>query len=317
MVNPDSDLYRAHPDWVLHFPGREPLLRRNQLVLNFAREDVRENILGQLRRLLAGHQIDFVKWDCNRPITDPGWPEAPPERRREVWVRHVRGVYETFAALRAEFPRVIIESCASGGGRVDLGILRLADQVWTSDNTRGADRLPMHYGYSRAYAPITMVDWVEHVASFTGRVESLPFRFHLAMQGVLGVGGDLLQWTDDELAQAREHVATYKRIRPIVQLGVQYWPLPPEDDRRPCAVQYVSRDGSETVVLAYQLRARMGQGARRVHLRGLGPARRYRRESDGAESTGAALRGAGVPILAGDFRPGDWQSELQHWVATG
>jgi alpha-galactosidase len=163
MVNPDSDLYRAHPGWAYHAEGREPTLGRNQMVLNFARDDVREHIFEQLRRLLSDHgSIEFVKWDHNRAWTEVGWPEEP-TRQREVWVRHVLGVYEVMARLRQAFPNLLLESCAGGGGRADLGILRYTDQVWTSDNTDAADRVNIQYGYSRAHTPRVMVNWVTDV----------------------------------------------------------------------------------------------------------------------------------------------------------
>jgi alpha-galactosidase len=321
MVNPDSDLYRAHPDWIFHFENREPTFARNQLVLNFAREDVRANILGQLQRLLREHPMDFLKWDHNRPYTEVGWPAAPREQQREVWVRHVWGVYEVLAALRAEFPDLLIENCAGGGGRVDLGILRLTDQVWVSDNTEASDRLFIQYGYSRAYAPRTMVNWVTDVPNHqTGRENPLEFRFHVAMQGVLGIGGNILAWTPEDLAQTRDLVAEYKRLRLIVQFGTQYWLIPPTAEG-PCAVQYVSGDRRESVLFLYQARGALGQGVQQVRLRGLDPSRRYRRASDGAESTGAALMAAGVPAALtgwhGHNSVTDWRSQVQLWEEAG
>ncbi len=235
-------------------------------------------------------------------------------------MRHVRGVYDVIARLRAEFPDLLIETCAGGGGRADLGILGLADQVWTSDNTEAADRLLIQYGYSHAYAPRTMANWVTDVPNLqTGRESPLDFRFHVAMQGVLGIGGNILGWSSEECARARELVEEYKRLRPIVQLGTQYWLLPPPQIG-PCAVQYVSRDRGETVVLLYQVHALIGQGPRRVRLRGLDPERRYRRAADGAESTGAALMAAGLPIAFPQPPPPrhvrDWLSQAQLWQAV-
>jgi alpha-galactosidase len=319
MVNPDSDLYRAHPDWAYHAEAREPTFGRNQLVLNFARQDVQEAIHAQLKSLLGDHgSIDFVKWDHNRAWTEVGWPEQP-RQQREVWVRHVRGVYDLLARLRSEFPNLLIESCAGGGGRADLGILHWTDQVWTSDNTDAADRLKIQYGYSRAHTPRTMVNWVTDVPNQqTGRVAPLEFRFHVAMQGVLGVGGDIGRWPAEDLAAAQGLIETYKRLRPLVQHGRQYWLLPPAPIG-PCGMQYVSETADETVVFLYQVRGLVGAGMRRARLRGLVPERRYRREADGAESTGAALMGAGVPIdllPRGERHPRlDWLSRIEVWRA--
>src|SRR5207249_990687 len=131
-------------------------LGRNQLVLNFARPDVQASIYEQLRSLLSGHgSIDFLKWDHNRAWTEVGWPEQPAQQR-EVWARHIHGLYAVLGRLRAEFPGLLIEACAGGGGRSDLGMLEWTDQVWTSDNTDAADQLNIQYGYTRAHSPRTM-----------------------------------------------------------------------------------------------------------------------------------------------------------------
>jgi alpha-galactosidase len=317
MVNPDSDLFRAHPDWAYHAEGRSATFGRNQLVLNFARPDVRAAIHEQLRRLLADHgRIEFVKWDHNRAWTEVGWPEQPTQQR-EVWARHVHGLYELFEQLRAEFPHVLFESCAGGGGRADLGMLRVTDQVWTSDNTDAADRLSIQYGYSHAHSPRVMVNWVTDVPNEqTGRLAPLEFRFHVAMQGVLGIGGNISTWSAEELGDARRLVAEYMAIRPLIQHGRQFWLRAPSPIGS-CGVQYVAHDGLSTVVLLYQVRGLRGQGARRFVLHGLQPDRRYRRDRDGAESSGAALMAAGIPaslVASSERHPRlDWRSELQTW----
>ena len=314
MVNPDSDLFRAHPDWAYHIEGRPPTYGRNQLVLNLARDDVRDYVRSSLRRLLADHgRIEFLKWDHNRDWTEVGWPEQP-DRQREVWVRHVQGLYAILQNLREEFPHVLFESCASGGGRADLGMLRWTDQVWTSDNTDAADRLSIQYGYSRAHTPRVMTNWVTDVPNQqTGRVTPLAFRFHVAMQGVLGVGGDISRWSASELEDARRWIEQYKRVRPLVQFGRQYWLLPPQPVG-PCAVQYVSASGEETAVLLYQLRGLVGAGVPRVQLRGLVGSRRYRREMDGLESTGDALMSSGI-VAETDGSGLDWRSRIDLWRA--
>jgi alpha-galactosidase len=313
MVNPNSDLYRVHPDWAYHALGRQPTLERNQVVLNFARPDVQEAIYAQLRSLLTDHgRIDFLKWDHNRAWTEVGWPEAP-EQQREVWVRHVRGLYDLLARLRSEFSHLSIESCAGGGGRADLGILRWTDQVWTSDNTEAADRLSIQYGYSRAHSPRTMVNWVTDVPNRqTGRLAPLELRFHVAMQGVLGVGGDIGRWSADDLDVARRLIEEYKQLRPLIQHGKQHWILiQPPAASGPCVVQYVSHEGGESVVFLYQIRGVLGAGVRRARLRGLVPARRYRRVDDGAESTGAALMGVGIPVDLSSRVAEPWSLDLR------
>jgi len=164
-----------------------------------------------------------------------------------------------------------------------------------------------------------MVNWVTDVPNQqTGRSEPLAFRFHVAMQGVLGIGGHIGEWSVDELEDARRMIADYKALRPMVQFGEQYWLVPPRAVG-PSAVQYVSRNGEQTVVFMYQVRGRLGAGVQRVRLHGLLPERRYRRDVDGAESTGASLMSSGISIDVVDprhARPGlDWRSGFQVWRA--
>jgi alpha-galactosidase len=198
-------------------------------------------------------------------------------------------------------------------------MLRWCDQVWTSDNTDAADRLQIQYGYSRAHSPRVMTNWVTDVPNEqTGRLSPLDFRFHVAMQGVLGIGGNISRWSAAELDQARGLIAQYKAIRPLIQHGRQFWLRPPRAIGA-CGVEYVSPEADEVAVLLYQVRGLRGQGARRVWLHGLRPERRYRRASDGCESSGAALMAAGLPatlVASGTPHPSlDWQSELQVWSA--
>src|SRR6185369_311136 len=160
MVNPDSDLYRKHPDWVLNFPGRPRTELRNQLVLNLARNDVRDYVLGFLDDLLKQNDIAFLKWDYNRNWSEPGWDAAATEDQKKVYVAYVENLYSILRELRARHPKVEIESCSGGGGRVDLGIMHLTDEIWTSDNTDPFDRLSMQDGFTYAYTPGIMMAWV-------------------------------------------------------------------------------------------------------------------------------------------------------------
>ncbi len=134
MVNPDSDLYRLHPDWAMNFPGRPRSEARNQLVLNMARDDVKEYIFGVLDKMLSENNIKYIKWDMNRHFGEPGWAEVPIPEQKEIWVKCVRNVYEIIDRLRAKHPALDIEACSGGGGRLDLGILERVNVVWASDN---------------------------------------------------------------------------------------------------------------------------------------------------------------------------------------
>ncbi|MBV8863960.1 MAG: alpha-galactosidase, partial [Acidobacteriaceae bacterium] len=183
MVNPDSDLYRAHPDWVMNFPGRPRSELRNQLVLNLARDDVSNYIYNALDKLASEYNIRYFKWDMNRTFSEPGWPEVAPEEQQKLWVKYVWNLYGIMARLRAKHPGLEIESCSGGGARIDLGILRYVDEFWTSDNTEAFDRLRIQEGFSEAYAAKFMSAWVTDVPNQNGRSTSLSYRFLVAMQG--------------------------------------------------------------------------------------------------------------------------------------
>ncbi|MFC7547720.1 alpha-galactosidase [Plantactinospora sp. GCM10030261] len=276
MVNPDSDLHRAHPDWTLHQPGVPATELRHQLVLDFTRTDVRDWAFSQLDRIVRETGLTFLKWDFNRPFT---------QARPAAWTGHAHGVYDVIDRLRRTHPTLRVETCAGGGGRVDLGILARTDQAWTSDNTDAVDRLAIQHGYTQVYPPGTMVAWVTDSPNpITGREVPLPFRFHAAMAGVLGLGGDLTRWTDDELAYAADMVAQYRQIRPVVQHGTLYRLLPPTGALS--ASQYVLDDR----VVVFVWRVTGAQRTVRLRLRGLDPATTYQGVS------GAALMAAGLTV---------------------
>lgn len=301
MVNPDSDLYRTHPDWVYHFPGRPRSEVRHQLVLNLARSEVEEFITTMLDTLLTQNDIRFLKWDLNRSWSEPGWPDAPAGREREVWIRHVHALYRILATIRQRHPNILIESCAGGGGRVDLGILRYTDQVWTSDNTFAQDRLAIQEGFSYAYAPKVQVSWVTDNDS--GRLAPLRYRFHVAMQGTLGIGGNLLAWSEADLAEARELVALYKSVRPTIQHG-QLYRLLSAVDGGDAVMWYTSSDGTEGVAFVYRTSAPPWAAPLRLRLPGLQQGHYIVDLPDGTRevrsASGLAASGVMVP-LAGDF----------------
>jgi alpha-galactosidase len=309
MVNPDSDLYRAHPDWVFHFDGRTRTSQRNQLVLNLARPDVAEWMFTALDRLLSENKIEFIKWDMNRSFSEPGWPARAGDNPERAWTDYVRGLYAVFDALRAAHPGVDFESCASGGGRVDLGILRRVEQAWTSDNTDAWDRVKIQEGFTQAYPPQAMMAWVTDSPNFlTKRELPLRFRFHVAMAGALGVGGNLQHWTDAELTEAAELIATYKEIRPVVQRGRLYRLAsvlpgapgasgafaPPGTSGAFAASQYVA--GDDVVLLAWWGPQPCAARPPRVRLAGLDAGARYRDIASGREHWGAALLADGLPL---------------------
>jgi alpha-galactosidase len=308
MVNPDSDLYRNHPDWVMNFPGRPRSESRNQLVLNLSRNDVKDYVLASLERLLRENQIDFLKWDMNRHFSEPGWPEMAPKDQRKLWVNYVLNLYDIIDRLRARYPNLDIESCSGGGGRVDLGILHRVEQVWTSDNTEAFDRLTIQDGFSHAYAPKVMMDWVTDIPNMNGRSTPLQYRFLVAMMGSVGVGANLNKWSDQDFALATKMVAYYKSVRDAVQNGDLYRLMSPREGEF-TASQYVSRDGRQSVVFAFLHSQQFLRPTPLLYLRGLDQQAKYRvtslddklSEKQGVLS-GAYLMNHGLELrLAGDF----------------
>jgi alpha-galactosidase len=295
MVNPDSDLYRAHPDWVIHFPNRERTPSRNQLMLNLARTDVQDHIIGWLDDLLRNHNIAFVKWDHNRNVSEPGWSSAEREPR-ELWVRYVQGAYRILKMIRERHAHVIVQSCSGGGGRSDLGILRYTDQLWVSDNTEATARIGIQEGFSQIFPANVMEAWVTDMWA-----EQIPldFRFAVSMCGTLGIGSNLLKWNADERAIARRWIAFYKEIRDVVQLGDQYRLLPAQG-KSYSAVQYMRKDASEGVLFAF--RTHMSEPAMfpLIRLRGLQPEARYEVEGiHGVRSGAAWMRdGLRLPLMS-------------------
>ncbi len=297
MVNPDSDLYRAHPDWAIHFPTRQRTEMRHQLILNLARADVQDYLIEILDKLLSQNNIAFIKWDMNRNVSEPGWDTAPGDPR-ELWVRYVQGVYRVWDTLRSRHPQVVWQSCSGGGGRVDLGILRLADQAWVSDNTEATARLGIQEGFSQVFPANTMEAWVtdsspEHI--------SLEFRFHVSMAGSLGVGGHLVRWGEGSRAAAAQYIALYKEIRPLVQLGHQYR-LRSAQENAFSAVQYVSKDRQESVLFAFRTHLPDPTILPPLTLRGLDPQALYTVEGFETPRSGLAWMKAGLQVALQDFQ---------------
>jgi alpha-galactosidase len=300
MVNPDSDLYRAHPDWVFHFADRARTEKRNQLVLNLARDEVADWVYATVDRLLSEYDISFVKWDMNRHLSEPGWPEMVGSNPERAWVDYVRNLYDILDRLRAAHPLVAFESCSGGGGRVDLGILSRTEQVWTSDNSDAWDRVAIQEGFSYAHSAMAMMAWVTDCPnSLTGRSLPLRYRFHVAMSGALGVGGDLTKWSPAERAEAKSLVATYKEIRAIVQQGRLYR-LASTRSGPVGAVQYLSRGSDDTVVLAWTGPSHYPRPHARVRLAGLDRAAVYRDQDSGEEYSGTTLEELGVRLPDGN-----------------
>jgi alpha-galactosidase len=296
MVNPDSDIYRKHPDWVLNFPGRPRSEQRNQLVLNLARPDVRAYVLGFLDKLLTENDIAFLKWDYNRNWSEPGWDQLPPAEQKKVYVEFTRNLYGILAELERRHPRVEIESCSGGGGRVDLGILKYADEVWPSDNTDPFDRLTQQDGFSYAYTPQVMMAWVTDSPHWLNlRATSLTYRMLSSMQGSLGIGANIAKWNEEEMATAKRLIAAYHQVQPTIVQGDLYRLISPLNGSEFSATQTVNRDRSQSVVFLFIHSTQEGRLFPRLKLKGLDPAAEYTLtsiEGKAMEGTPAAASGA-------------------------
>jgi alpha-galactosidase len=276
MVNPDSDLYRQHPEWVLNFPGRPRSEARNQLVLNLARPDVHAYVLSFLDKLLTENDIAFLKWDYNRNWSEPGWDQLPAAEQKRVYVEFTRNLYAILAELRHRHPNVEIESCSGGGGRVDLGILRYTDEVWPSDNTDPFDRLTQQNGFTYAYTPQIMMAWVTDSPHWLNRRStSLSYRMLSSMQGSLGIGANIANWTPDENALAKRLIAAYHQVQPTIVQGELYRLISPINGSEFSATQTVSKDKSQSVVFVFIHSTQEGHLFPLLKLKGLDPAANY------------------------------------------
>ncbi|MEM8903318.1 MAG: alpha-galactosidase [Actinomycetota bacterium] len=311
MVNPDSDLYRAHPDWTLTTAGYEPVLGRQQLVLDFGREEVRAHLLSAITDLLDTYDIRYLKWDMNRDLV-----QASRHGRAGVH-GHVLGLYELLDALRRDHPGVEIESCASGGGRADLGILRRTQRIWTSDCNDAVERQRIQRGFSMLFPPEVMGSHIgPEQAHTTGRRQHLDFRAATALFGHLGIEWNLLETSADERRAVAEAVAAHRRLRPLLHGG----DVVRIDHPDPSALVHgvVSADRRHAVFAHVQLTTTTSTVPLPVRLAGLddelryevrvvdelGPVRHNSRrlppwmEAPSAIATGAALATSGLPMPA-------------------
>lgn len=304
MVNPDSDLYREHPDWIYNFRTRTPSQMRNQLVLNLTKPRVKDFVFGFIDRLLSENNIKYIKWDMNRPISEPGADNL--ENGRELWYRHTMAVYEIVDRLKEKYPETQFEACASGGGRCDYGAFSHFDEIWTSDNTKPVDRIEIQNGYSLINPTKAMRAWVTDSSD-----APLSFKFNISMQGALGLGMNLFDCSEEELSLMREYVELYKKYRDVIQFGDRY-SLMNLKDHRVNAVGFVSEKKDRAIVFAASVHTLHLHRSFEVKLRGLDPRERYmvRIGEEEYEKSGSYLMSVG---LLRDFG-GDYKNEI--WIVN-
>ena len=287
MVNPASDLFETHPDWAIQQPRRRPDLSRNQLVLDLTRPEVREFSFHVLDDTLTQNPgISYVKWDCNRYLTQPGSPFLSAGRQSHLSVDYGRALYDIMERVEAKHPGVEMMLCSGGGGRVDYGALRHFHEFWPSDNTDPVRRVAMQWNYLQFFPAMTVS---AHVTRWGKR--PLKLALDVAMSGRLGLDLDLGKSTPEERRFLAAAVALYKKeLRDTVQLGDLYRLEAPGTGER-VSLNYAAPDGRRGVLFIYQTQAAGGdEGKRRVRVRGLDPARRYRvREVNLPEGVASAL----------------------------
>lgn len=307
MVNPNSDLYRRHPDWVFHYPNRTRHETRNQLMLNLAREDVYQYLYTSFSTLLRENNIKFIKWDMNRGVTEPGFLSAPTDEQRAVRIKYVENLYRLLETLRSEFPDVWFENCAGGGGRVDLGMMARTDFCWASDNTDPVERIFIQHSFLNVFPSNSMISWVTQ-EDWHNQNHPLEFKFDVSMCGVLGVGYDITKWGDKEKEVAREKVARYKEIRETVHKGDHYRLVSPYENNR-SVLQFVNKPKSESIVFVYNLAEYPNNAIpetkrpKSVKLRGLQPDASYQIEGVKGVYKGSQLMNIGIEFpLYGAFK---------------
>ena len=294
MVNPNSNLYRRHPDWVLSVPGRKSSLGRHQLVLDFSREEVVDHIYGMLFKILDGAPISYIKWDMNRSLTEVFSMGASPQEQGMIYHKYVLGVYSLYARLIEAFPDILFESCSSGGNRFDAGMLYYAPQAWCSDNTDAIDRLRIQYGSSYGYPIVSIGSHVSAVPNQqTGRSVSISTRANVAYFGTFGYELDLNELEDKEFEEVKTQIEFMKKYRELIQFGDFYRLRSPfETDQT--AWMVVSADKKKAIVGFYCMRSNVNTLPGFLRLAGLNADVLYKMEDK--EYYGDELMNMGITL---------------------
>ncbi len=313
MVNEDSDLYRAHPDWAIQIPGRKHSRKRNQLVLDFSRKEVVDYIYGMIHKVLSSANVEYVKWDMNRTLTNLGSYALDADRQQELSHRYVLGVYDMQNRLTTDFPQILLENCSSGGARFDPGMLYYSPQIWTSDNTDAIARLKIQAGTALMY-PLSTIDAnISIVPNHqTGRITPFTTRGDVAMCGTFGYQLDITKLTEEELSLIPKQVENYHRFNPLVTTGDYYrlHDIFTQDSWDSWMV--VAKDRSEALVTYVQILAQGGDMIfPKVRLKGLEADSFYRIEGTDTVVSGQLLMQSGLQI---DLKRGDYVSASVHLI---
>lgn len=313
MISPDSDLYRAHPDWAIQIAGREATQSRNQYVLDLSRPEVRDYAYECVASILRSANIAYVKWDMNRQLSDLGSSYLPKERQQELFHRYVLGVYELQERLVTEFPDLLLENCSGGGARFDPGMLYYSPQIWCSDNTDAVERLMIQEGSALIY-PLSVIG--AHVSDCpnhsVGRVTPFETRGHVALAGTFGYELDITKIPEEDRVLIPEQTVTYNKYRHLIQQGEYYRIASYRENHKYDCWALSSQDKKEVLVTYVQVLGVPNSHSRKVFLRGFDPKTTYRLEGTEETYTGEMLMKGG--FLMKDFW-GDFKSRLYHFIA--
>lgn len=311
-VNEDSDLFREHPDWAMMIPGRKPVRGRNQLMLDFTRKEIVDDIFDKVCKVLDQGNIEYVKWDMNRSMTDL-YSYGTKEQGRIAY-DYMLGLYDFLERLLERYPNLLIEGCSGGGGRFDAGMLYYTPQIWCSDNTDALDRVRIQYGTSFGYPASAVGSHVSVVPNEqTGRVISMETRGIVAMAGVLGYELDLGRLSLEEKAVVKEQIRKYRIYSGLVQKGLYYRLTNPFEDRT-AAWEFISEDGSEALVSVVMQEIHGNMTANYVRLKGLISGRSYQDQESGNIYDADALMEVGIPL---PLRVGEYQAFQYYFKITG
>ena len=303
MISPDSELYRAHPDWCLHVDGRDRTEARQQLILDLSRREIQDYLIETVSKTLREAPIAYVKWDMNRNMTEYFSACAKPENQLETQHRYMLGLYRVLEEITGAFPEVLFESCSGGGGRFDAGMLYYMPQTWTSDDTCAVERLKIQYGTSFVYPASTMGAHVTEVPNHqTRRMTSVSMRANVALGGNFGFELDLNKLPDDEIEQVRETIELVKKVRGTLQQG-EFTRLESPFESNFAVWQFISEDGNDAILCAYRRLTMSNVYSKRVYMRDLDENAVYVHTETGKAYTGSMLMYAGIlfPDERNDF----------------
>ena len=311
MVSPDSDLYRAHPEWAIQIIGRDMTQAREQYVLDYSNPEVREYVYGQIRAILDSANVEYIKWDMNRALSEVGSTSLPRKRQRELWHRYVLGVYEVMDRLTTDYPYLLLENCSSGGARFDPGMLYFSPQIWTSDDTDAIERIKIQYGTSLCYPASAMGAHVSDCPNhILGRTAPFATRGDVALVGTFGYELDVTRIPEEDREAIPGQIAKFKKFNPLVRTGDWYRLGNPFEDDSFDAWMFVAKDRSEAVFTFVQILNRPSTPSRRILLRGLDPKKVYRNEDTGEIRLGETWMKGGVIVGA----QGDFASRTMHFT---